>query len=178
MANEVYSSYRFSGENLDALKEKFNGLGDRSTSEEIIEYFGLSQEPDRWFIDGPVDIDEIDIVVTVWSAWYPKEEPWEEIADKYNVELTYLSENECPLWFLTNGEDGYSYRLFYDFEGDFWDNYGTAQWETFGTLDEVKQFIADWELDNWMIIFSTWYDEWYDEELLKEEYSLTPEDDI
>jgi len=33
MANEVYSSYRFSGENLDELKEKFNGLGDRSTSE-------------------------------------------------------------------------------------------------------------------------------------------------
>ena len=108
MANEVYTTYYFVGK----IPPEFKTLEVDDGPEQVSEKFNIELENERWYLDGGVlDIDDDKASISTWSANWPYEEPWEQIADKYGLKVTYYTENECPYWFDTNDPDCTHYKV-------------------------------------------------------------------
>ena len=170
MANEVCTSYYFVGK----IPPEFKSLEVGDGPEQISKKFNIELEDARWYLDGgEFDIEDDKASISTWSANWPYEEPWEQIAEKYGLKVTYYAENECVYWFDTNDKKCTHYKIFYDYDNA--DEWYTGLFESFVDTKELKENIKRWGLEDYRVVEAISYHEWYDDDLLLE-YVYTPED--
>ena len=165
MANEVFSFYTFKGD----IPEEFHQLEslEYPGPKEVGKIFDLEFDDNRWYVSedyGGVQFGDNTVTVSVWSAWVPFTDPWEQIKDKYDLELTWYSVNECDWWFDSNSDDNIKFKVFYDYEDDDWQ---FGQFDEFYSLEAAKEFIKKFEIDPYKIIGRIDYEDWYDEDELE-----------
>ena len=179
MANDVDTSYTLEGVIPKELQDKFNQIkANDMEAAEIIELLGLSCEPDRWYISDEPEVDDHRICFSTWSAWYPKWDPWVELAKKYDLKLSYISNNEYPVYFSVGGDFEDYVMVFYDYDEPFMENITSGQWEWLGSYEAAIEFVQDLEIETWTIVYPTEPFEWYNDELLVEEYMVNNHDDL
>ena len=169
MANEVYTDYWFEGN----IPEEFSKLNSEMSIEEIGKLFGVELENERWYICES-DVEKNKAHVNVWSAWWVYEEPWQLIANKYGLKMTYFACNELPYYFDSNYDDGAKYIVYYDYEDP--EEWYYGEYDYFDSTKQVLEFLKRNEITEFRCISKMWYHEWYDEELRDEDYTYTLED--
>ena len=93
-------------------------------------------------------------------------DPWETIAGKYNLELTWFTCNELPYYFDSNTDECAKYVVYYDYEDP--EEWYYGEYEYCNSAKEIKVFVDRAGLTEYKIIGRTDPDEWYNDELLKE----------
>ena len=170
MANEVYTSYYFVGK----IPPEFKSLEVGDGPEQISKKLGVELEQERWYLDGnEFEIEDNKASISTWSAWYPYEEPWEKIAEKYGLKVTYYVENEVTYWFDTNDKDCAHYKIYYGYDSPDECYCGDYEWAT--TSTDVKKTVKQWNLEDYRVVEAINYHDWYNDDLLLE-YVYTPED--
>lgn len=163
MPNDVYTDYWFKGE----LPEEFEKLNPDMSIEQIGNLFNVELEEQRWYIEDCDVEDKNHAYVNVWSAWNPIFSPWEDIADKYNLELKWFTANELPYYFDSNSDDCAKYVVYYNYENPEEWQYG--EHEYFNSAKDIKENVVDkWKLTEFKIIGRTDPDDWYYDDLLED----------
>lgn len=162
MANEVYTDYWFEGD----VPEGFSKLKYGDGPEEVSKLFDLELEQERWYVDD-FDVDDKNHAhVNTWSAWYPFIEPWEKVAEKFGLKMTYFTSNEVPYWFYATEESSANYILYYNYED--LEEWAYGDYDYFMTAKEILKFLKDNEITEFKCIEKIHPDGWYNDDLLEE----------
>jgi hypothetical protein len=162
MPNDVYTDYWFKGE----LPEEFEKLNPDMSIEEIGNLFGVELEEARWYIDDCDIIEKDYAYVRVWSAWNPIFDPWEKIAAKYNLKLTWFTSDELPYYFDSNSDDCDKYVVYYDYEDP--EEWYDCNYEYYRSAKDIQDEINSNNATEFKIIPRIDPSEWYDDEELKD----------